>query len=236
MAYERVNYQPGDVLTADQMNKIQDEIINNNGNIESHIDNKENPHGVTAAQVGAASGGYGLGTNCASIDSVTNITASGWYKTSVETPSSGEWLCQAFTANDGADVIVEAWSINGRYKAKRAKVSGVWDDWEWFNPQLSPGTEYRTTETHYSRSVFCKAVDFGTGPNNTTKTVEHNCSDIKNVVEWHAYNVSTGTNIEQATNITAVTVDKTKISVTTKANETSMNFRFIIKYTKDNVS
>ena len=53
MAYEKINYNPGDVLTADQMNKIQDEIISNNGNIEGHIENTENPHGVTAEQVGA---------------------------------------------------------------------------------------------------------------------------------------------------------------------------------------
>lgn len=53
MAYTKQNYQPGDVLTAEQMNKIQDAVIVNEGNIEGHIENKDNPHGVTPAQIGA---------------------------------------------------------------------------------------------------------------------------------------------------------------------------------------
>ena len=53
MAFNKITYVPGDVLTAEQMNEIQDAIETNKGNIEPHITNKKNPHGVTAEQVGA---------------------------------------------------------------------------------------------------------------------------------------------------------------------------------------
>ena len=71
MAYTKQNYQPGDVLTAEQMNKMQDVIIKNEGNIDAHIESKNNPHGVTIAQIGAAPA---LQYHAA------NLTAVGWYK------------------------------------------------------------------------------------------------------------------------------------------------------------
>jgi hypothetical protein len=55
MAFTKQNYIPGDVLSADKMNEIQDAILKNEGNIDGHIESDENPHGVTAKQVGAIS-------------------------------------------------------------------------------------------------------------------------------------------------------------------------------------
>ena len=40
------------------MNKIQDAVIKNEGNIEGHIENKNNPHGVTPMQIGACTASY----------------------------------------------------------------------------------------------------------------------------------------------------------------------------------
>ena len=54
MAFTKITYSPGDVLTSEQMNNIQDVIIKNEGNIEHHITNQNNPHNVTPQQIGAA--------------------------------------------------------------------------------------------------------------------------------------------------------------------------------------
>ena len=58
MAFQKITYQPGDVLTSEQMNNIQDVIGKNEGNIDSHIANKSNPHGTTPSQIGAAEAGH----------------------------------------------------------------------------------------------------------------------------------------------------------------------------------
>lgn len=47
MSYEKVTFQPYDTLTAKHLNDMQDAII-------EHNENKENPHEVTAEQIGAA--------------------------------------------------------------------------------------------------------------------------------------------------------------------------------------
>lgn len=53
MAFTKITYSPGDVLTSDQMNKIQDAILADEGNITAHVANKTNPHNVTPEQINA---------------------------------------------------------------------------------------------------------------------------------------------------------------------------------------
>lgn len=67
MALNKVTYSPGDVLTADQMNKIQDAVISAEGNIEQHFSDI-NPHNVTVEQIGAATANH-----THNISDVTNL-------------------------------------------------------------------------------------------------------------------------------------------------------------------
>lgn len=179
-----------------------------------------------------APAGYGLGTMCKSIDKITDITENGWWVTNGDTPDGNWWVCISFAVNNSKDIIVKAWNLGGSFSAKCSKISGEWQPWEWENPPLYSDTEYRTTERHGGKPVYYKSVSFGSGPNNTTKIVEHGAKNVLNVLEWHCYNVNSGTNVEQATHVTTVTVSNTTISVTTNDNEAAWTLRFIIKYTK----
>lgn len=60
-------------------------------------------------------------------------------------------------------------SFNGwrMYKEK-----GVWSPFEWVNPPMKLGVEYRTTERWGQKPVYCIAWPGGAFPNNTNKTVE----------------------------------------------------------------
>lgn len=60
-------------------------------------------------------------------------------------------------------------SFNGwrMYKEK-----GVWSPFEWVNPPMKLGVEYRTTERWDQKPVYCIAWPGGAFPNNTNKTVE----------------------------------------------------------------
>ena len=60
-------------------------------------------------------------------------------------------------------------SFNGwrMYKEK-----GVWSPFEWVNPPMKLGVEYRTTERWNQKPVYCIAWPGGDFPSNTTKAVE----------------------------------------------------------------
>ena len=182
-----------------------------------------------------APGGYGLGiSDCININSgFKNITKNGWWISTTDTPDGSWWRCLATVTNGGKDIVLDAWSLDGKYNAKLSKNGGDWGEWEWVNPPLGLDIEYRTTERFQSRPVYCKLIGFGSGPNNTTKSFAHGIENIYIVVEWSCHNINTGTNISQATNIVAVTIDRTNINVTTSANESAWNMRFLVKYVKN---
>ena len=51
------------------------------------------------------------------------------------------------------------------------RVAGVWGEWEWVNPPMAMGVEYRTTERHNGKVVYAQAIDFGVMPNASNKGV-----------------------------------------------------------------
>ena len=77
--------------------------------------------------------GFGLGGSSA-IKAVTEITANGWYVTNQDTPTPTDntkyYLCHSFVTNDGKDITVEAWNLNGTEKWKRTKRNDLWGEWE----------------------------------------------------------------------------------------------------------
>ena len=50
-------------------------------------------------------------------------------------------------------------------------VPDVWNSWEWINPPMLLGTEYRTTERYLGKPVYAKLVDLGEGTNGKTVNV-----------------------------------------------------------------
>lgn len=118
-----------------------------------------------------APAGYGLGTDCTYIDSFENITKSGFYFGNQASPDGDWWNGFAIAINGGTQVTLNVWSRDGKYKCKRVKIEGVWGEWEWINPPMSPNVEYRTTERNNGKVVYTKLVQFGALPNNTEKSV-----------------------------------------------------------------
>lgn len=60
-----------------------------------------------------------------------------------------------------------------------------WTPWEYVNPPMEAGVEYRTTERYQGNTVFTKLVDFGPLPNTTTKTVSCGVAG-GNIISWSA--------------------------------------------------
>lgn len=45
--------------------------------------------------------------------------------------------------------------------AQRIRVNGAWTEWEWINPPMTSGVEYRTTERWNAQPVYCMTVNCG---------------------------------------------------------------------------
>ena len=122
-------------------------------NLDAHTGNKKNPHGVTAAQVGArpntwlpsiadigaAPAGYGLGgfsTSLYASDDINSVTDNGWYSWQSSKPANApsEWSSMLVMAQ--ADHCFQLVYIFGSDSVKyRYGIGGTWYQW---NDMLPP--------------------------------------------------------------------------------------------------
>ena len=62
--------------------------------------------------------------------------------------------------NGGQYASIKGYSYGGT-AITRCKNAGTWGPWEWVNPPLALGVEYRTTERYLGKPVYVKVVDCG---------------------------------------------------------------------------
>jgi hypothetical protein len=227
--------KPSDIGAVPTGRTVNGKALSSNISLSaSDVGARPNTWMPAASDVGAAPAGYGLGVaGSNSVSSIQNIDKNGWWLANGDTPDGGYWFCLPRMVNSGDDIVIDAQSFNGLYNAKINKsTSKGWGEWEWVNPPLSLNNEYRTTERMDEKPVYCKRVLFGNGPNNTYKSVNHNIANLAQVVEWHAYNYNSGTNIEQGAGVTTITVNRETMNISSNENIAAWYIYFIIKYTK----
>ena len=307
----------------------------------SHVSDKNNPHGVTLEQIGAAPAGYGLGgAKSASWDTIDTVTAPGWYyisgsnticghsanywymfvaayqtgslhgmqtlysiagtgRTFVRFRNSGEWkdwidnspaaltnysvasdmevdntlisainsmgdqtfkrIVLSFTTtnnftNGGGHYYVDIYKlstnyakinirsyINGGKELWRNWYEGALQPWEWVNPSMSLGVEYRTTERWQGKVVYTKAINFGALPTESSKTVAHASAVNQTIIAIDGVlsdgcHLASGINKDRAvTDSGTITVDNTKwnIRVMTNYDFSGLTAIFTVKYVKE---
>lgn len=62
-----------------------------------------------------------------------------------------------------------------------------WESWEWVNPPMETGVQYRTNERYNGNVVYVKKVDIGTFPNAALKSTSFCDSSDVTVVSFDAY-------------------------------------------------
>ena len=71
----------------------------------------------------------------------------------------------------GGMIRQDAWNALGQPDHfVRYAVDGVWTPWEYVNPPMQLGVEYRTVEQYNSKPVYAKAISFGQARMPHTKT------------------------------------------------------------------
>lgn len=196
----------------------------------------------SAQEITASSANESYDTFCAKLDEVLATMAANSVKFLRVYPSQyygyGSDMCALFkSSNDYASVYtIGSYNINrqGFRMVKRklysSNPSGQWDPVEYINPDMRLGVEYRTTERYQGKPVYCKLVNFGALPNNTTKAVAHGAENISLVISVSGE--SNGENLIGNMYVTYVHVGASNITIKTNADRSGVTASVLIKYTK----
>lgn len=120
---------------------------------------------------------------------------------------------------------------------------GAWSEWEWVNPPMQLGVEYRTTERYNEKPVYTKLFDFGYLPVNTFKIVAHNIANVQQVLSITGSPIDGKANIPTQSwmngywkNNVDLIADKANIQIVTKDCDNNLTETITIyvtlKYTK----
>ena len=196
--------------------------------------------------IGAAPAGYGLGESngqALSNVSLNSLINNGWYflyRNNTDGPDnvniSDAILFVSSARSDLTKVqrlILGTQGMQG-YELRRVYNNVSWQPWEWVNPPMTLGVEFRTTERYLWKPVYCRLIDFGSLPNATSKMVYFNnkSSNIISAVGITSYKVlllGTGENEHRAT----LKVKSHMVSIETINDQTQYTATILVKYYKD---
>lgn len=155
----------------------------------SHTNDTNNPHSVTAEQVGAAPAGYGLGYSAIiSASDLDSTKAPGWYcipeGITHNNVSANYWYMHVVAYGSGNQHCVQKLYPVSSYNVELVRFcrSSTWSAWECANPPLALGVEYRTTERWAGNPVYVTLVNFGAMPDSSTKEKTHGIANIYQVI------------------------------------------------------
>lgn len=62
------------------------------------------------------------------------------------------------------EIVIVGYLYNGYELRENIDIHGNWQPWEWVNPPMQLGVEYRTTERYLGKPVYVKAINTGAFP------------------------------------------------------------------------
>lgn len=157
MAYTPTVWKNGEFppIDAEHLNKIEQGIAN------------------------SAPGGFGLGWGAKALtssDDVNDIAASGWYswyeRSVPKNAINLSWVTiMRVDGHLGGVFVQTAYGVTDAINyytqpivARRMRYSSAIGEWEYVNPPMELGVEYRTTERYLGKPVYVKLVDCGKFP------------------------------------------------------------------------
>jgi hypothetical protein len=108
--------------------------------------------------------------------------------------------------------------------------------WEWVNPPMKSGVEYRTTERFWERPVYYKIVDCGQIVDN--KQVEHGIANMRDCIFCQGLRGSmpmpsiSNNDLSDPWSYYVADVNRTKITLACGTKAAGGNCYVILKYTK----
>ena len=125
----------------------------------------------------------------------------------------------------------DAWTALGQPDHfVRYAVDGVWTPWEYVNPPMQLGVEYRTVEQYNSKPVYAKAISFGQAPNATYKDVSHGIENFSQLVSYTG--MMGGANLIEASGVDNIQINASNIRITTNTDVSANYVYLVLRYTK----
>lgn len=202
--------------------------------------------------INAAPGGFGLG-NIGKLltpeDNLDEVKTNGWYRWERQAPPQGTLpsvIGQSMDATlirvwgNGAVCYQESINItdetgHGCLCARTIYASTIYP-WEWVNPPMELGVEYRTTERFWGRPVYYKIVDCGQIADN--KQVEHGVANMRDCIFCQGLcgampmpSISNN-DLSDPWSYYVADVNRTKITLACGTTAAGGNCHVILKYTK----
>ena len=106
------------------------------------------------------------------------------------TRNGNGWIGELWAAGNGYGSLT-AYCYNGDNSAFHAMMirscrNGVWQPWEYENPPLKAGTEYRTTERTNGKPVYVKRISHGTlAASGSTVTIRTDITDSISLIDFN---------------------------------------------------
>lgn len=160
--------------------------------------------------INAAPDGFGLGGNATNIPGGADLNS--YVKTGRYAQGTTLTMRQILNLPDAfsnGGIVVDVLAITSTYvmqiaynlrdnkdiiTAMRQNYVGTWQPWEYVNPPMELGIEYRTTDRYLGKPVYCKLIDCGAVPDaNTNKIVKFAGLGISRIISWTG-NVDVGGN------------------------------------------
>lgn len=182
--------------------------------------------------------GYGLGEESGQLVTDCNAAVlSGWYQLDEYCENAPDDAGHLMRVSACAGCVYQEVFTDGGTVTRWCK-SGAWGEWEWINPPMVAGVEYRTTERCGGKPVYTKLVSVEALPNTTLGIVPHGIENMARIIDLHGtawrgssvvfLPMSAGA-LETAWNIGAT---ETNIFIVTNADRTDWAGEVIMKYTK----
>ena len=186
-----------------------------------------------------APAGYGLGTswgNAPDLDA-NKITGNGVYAANQNVPTNGTtWIVHAIVgvnANSQVQYAIDhrlgTGAPTGRLIQRRVCDNGTWLPWEYINPPMQLGVEYRTTERYLGKPVYVKAVNYGAMPNASRKNVAHGITNLSACIDIYGSHNQWNFGVPE---IDFLYANEANISMKTNSDCSAYTATVVMKYTK----
>lgn len=186
-----------------------------------------------------APAGFGLGTNAAipTTNDANSCTLTGWYAISSMSNCPFTYGLLRVEKWYNGCIFQTAYEMETGVVARRRYQTNEWKPWEYINPHMAFGIEYRTTERFYGKPVYVKLVNLGAIPTRgTTKKLAHGISNLEFVIQiFGTTSVSfaipfgaTGDRIHLGANSTEIQIENEAVNFDASLYEAYVT----IKYTK----
>ena len=165
---------------------------------------------ITAADVGAAPAGYGLGETAGSyVPDIHAINKVGFYQFDSTTANKPKHFPHGVISANIANGVIYLTATYTELQARTFYGSEGWNEWEYVNPPLSLGVEYRTTEKWQYKPVYTKVINVGAFPSVGATSFYGIGNDITKIIRVNGTSSTTGFSVPYCSTDAYITISGT---------------------------